>query len=680
MTAWWNATPELLLVVAVLAIPGLLIARSLRFGWWDAAGLSVPIGLGVLAIANEFAMHAGVRWGLPVVVGTALVLEAATLIGVAICRLWGARGGDSLSPSASGVIDGTVWNRKAHVVAALVTLAAALLGAYAAMHGMKSPHALNQTYDGAFHVNSISAVAHRHSASPSVFARLGNSTGGFYPPTFGAVAGLLVIHAGVNAITAANITAVGIVLLWPLGIAMAIRRLARPRTTGYVVAMVGVVTIGLFPALMLRYGSLWPNALSYLALGPGLVLLLRFLNLDQSGSEGRDPHGRLALWPCVVAAALSLLGVVFAHPGVFYLLFYFAMPALIWMGWRWSLARWPADSGERRRGLIGTVVATGVLFVGVIFVSSRIPSIESVRRFYWPPRESFLQAVGHVLLLSSKLSEPNVAMAVLVIVGAVVAWRLPRGRYLIVCYVGVAAMAIASASIQDRVTMAWTGFWYNDSYRLFATLPALALPLIALGADRVGDWLRELPRRFEGKGAASWMLEGRTAAVLPGVVLAVLVVGLQGGFGISGISHTVSMSYANSKAPIVTPGEAAMFRRVARFVGPGETIAGDPFTGEVLAGVISGRTVVYPTFTTGGTPDSVLVARQFNDYQRDPAVCAAVQRLRIVVVVTGHHLKRQDAEQHYKFDGFKHLRRTPGLTIIDSGGGATAFHVAPCNR
>lgn len=674
MSSWLHATPQILLAVGILAVPGLVVGLSLRLRLWDAVGLSAPLSLGVLALANEGASHAGIRWGLPVIVGTTMVVAALCLACVLLFDRSRGR-----ATSAGARADAAGWAGWQHGIAALVTLGAAVVGAIAVARGIGTPHSLNQTFDGVFHVNSINAIAQHHSAATSVIAGVTNPglPGGFYPPTFGGAGGLLVIYGGVNAIEAANIMAVAMTAVWPLTLSIAVRRFARPRVFGYSIAMVGAVTVALFPALLLRFGTLWPNALSYLALAPALVVLLRLLALDGAG-RGEPPADRLPLLATWIAAAISIPGLALAHPGAVYLVFYLAIPALIWVGWHRFVIQSTAGPHKRALAGVATVGVVGVLFVGVVWASSHISSIESVRHQYWPPVERWDQAIGQVLLLGSPLNPPNLALAVLALSGAFVALRSPIGRYLLASFVIVAAMAVATSAIQTHATMRWTGFWYNDPYRLFAALAAIVAPLVALGADELRSQLAVGIGRLEGAGVLRWPSRYLSASVAGGLVVCVGIVGLQGGLGTRKISNVVSSSYANAPHHLVNAGEAAMFERLKTKIPAGMTIAGDPFTGEALAGVLSGHPVIYATFGQPRVPDRQLVAAEFSAYQESRDVCAAVKRLKIAVVITGRHYFMENANRHRWFAGFDRLAHTPGLTKIDSGGGATAYRVGNC--
>ncbi|MGN6721589.1 MAG: DUF6541 family protein [Marmoricola sp.] len=674
MSSWLSATPDLLFVVAVLVGPGLVLARCLRFRPWDAIGFSVPLSLGVLAVANEAALHGHVRWGLPILLATTVGLAA-------VCVLLSWLGTRRVAPrqaSSSSVFDGTPWTVRQHQIAALATLGAAVVGAIAVARGIGSPSSLNQTFDGVFHVNSINAVAQQHSAAPGVFSGLTNGTnhGSFYPPTFGAVAGLLKIYTGISAVNAANITALAMAVVWPLTASIAIRRLARPTAFGYSIAMVGAVTVALFPALLLRFGTLWPNALSYLALAPALVVLLRLFTLDET--EGADdPHGRLDWWPTLVVALISILGVVFAHPGAVYLLFYLAIPVLIWFGWRRFAVHASGGLPVKALRAVASVVVVGLVFIGVVWASYRVSAIASVRHQFWPPKETWDESVGHVLLLGTRLNAPNAAMGVLALAGLYFAMRFARGRVLVAWYLIIATLSVLSAGIETPSTMRWTGFWYNDPFRLFAALPLVVLPLIALGADGLRDRLRDWAAGFVESGALRWP-RGLTVGIASGLVLCLGVLALQGGLGTRKVSNTVAASYGDSPHPIVNAGAEALFRRLKNQVPPGETIAGDPFTGEILAGVLSGHPVIFPTFGRPTNPDRELVGLHFKLYTVNPKVCAAVKRLKIGVIVSGPHFFMETRGQYRRYAGFTDITAIPGLTPIDSGGGATAYRIANC--
>lgn len=673
MTSWFHETPAILLALTLLVAPGLLLAVCLRFRWWDAAALSVPLSLGVLAAADELSIKGKIGWGLPVV-GLATVISAVVCLAFTWVR--GRFGSRRQHEAAVASID--VWSRVHHYVAAVVTLGAAVVGAVAVARGIGTPSTINQTFDGVFHVNSINVVAHLHSAAPGLFTNLTNPHAGhgFYPPTFGALGGLLVMATGISPIVAANVLAVVIAVLWPVSVSIAVRRLARPSVFGYSIAMVGAVTIGLFPALLLRFGTLWPNALSYLALPGALVILVRLLGLDRSDDDAPDPHGRLDWWASAFVAIIALVGLVFSHPGVIFLAFYLAVPAVIWFGWRrFNVRMSPPRTSQITRGA-AIVVAVLVVFVGLVLVADQTSTVTSMRHQYWPPTVTWYGAIGEILTLASYLSYANAAMAALVLVGVYTALKTGIGRYVVTGYAVLAVLTVFCASVQSSVTMRFTDFWFNDPNRLFAALPALALPLVALGADQ----MKTLVAR-----AATWVAERGGARrrfvaspVVSVVVICAAIIGLQAGFGTGQITHTVAQSYGQAYHVIVNDAEAAMFKRLAHEVPEGQSIAGDPFTGEVLAGILSGRTSAYPSFSSPKGADQQLVALSFSSYRTDPAACAAVKRLKIAVVIGGPHFFEENHKLFRAFRGFRNVATVPGLTLIDSGGGAEAFRVGPC--
>lgn len=673
-------------MVAILALPGLLLAFCLGFRMWDAAGLCVPLGVGVLGIAIEVSARGGFAWGLPLLGSVTACLAVAALACSAVWARIGRR--PLVRRSATRAADGATWGPHQHWVAGLSTMVAVVVGVIVVARGFGTPHTLNQTWDGAFHINSINLIAQRHLASPGILNELTNpgAPGGFYPPVFAAVGALLMMYTPVGPATAANLTALVIVALWPLAVSIAVRRIARPTSFGYAMAMVASITVGLFPALLMEWGTVWPNALSYLLIPAALVVLLRLLGLDRSSQGLADPHGRLVWWRCLAVMAIALPGLVLAHPGALFVIFYLMGPALFWILWRKILIR---VSRLWLRAVAALGVCAGIvgLFVGVGHAAYRINSIDVVRQMTWPPQESWRHSLARVVTLSSELTSANLAMAALVLAGIYAAAQYSRGRFLIACYAILVAVVVMADSIQTNATMFWTGYWYNDPFRLFALLPLIAVPLIAMGADMARSWVRAgvdflVRRRVLRLGPTA-------VGMAAGLVVCLGVVALQGGLGTRRISDAVSVSYTNPSAAVldgvrrgflVTPGEEEMFARLRTKLPPGTVIAGNPFTGAILAGAVSGEPSIYQAFGIGAAKDLVLVAAKFNQYQSDPAVCAAVERLHVGVVVTGSIFFQADPVSLRPYAGFDHLGAVPGLTQIDSGGGAAAYLVGSCRK
>ncbi|HWU32148.1 MAG TPA: DUF6541 family protein, partial [Marmoricola sp.] len=135
MDDWLKVFPQFLFMLAIFALPGLLVALSLRFRLWDAIGLSVPLTLGVLGVANVVSTRGALSWGMPLVSSTTAVMIALGGMWSIGRAFWLGRRPGRIAPSVRDV-DGERWSRRQQIIAAAVTLGAALIGAFVVARGI----------------------------------------------------------------------------------------------------------------------------------------------------------------------------------------------------------------------------------------------------------------------------------------------------------------------------------------------------------------------------------------------------------------------------------------------------------------------------------------------------------------------------------------------------------------
>ena len=391
MSSWFEVLWPLVLASLLVVVPGLVVALAGGFRRESALGVAPALSLGVLAVADIVAARLHWSWGLPVI---AVVTVAAALGALLVWRM---------APTVETRL-GVIRRRPDSATAAqswwyaAVTLGAVLAGGYVIARGIGDPDAINQTYDAAFHVNAIELVAQHASAAPDVVASTSSPDvpAGFYPPLFHGIAGLLVMVTGITAIGAANVLAVVIAgVVWPLSVTFLVRALLGNSRLAHLVAMMGSVLIGLFPALLLSFGVLWPNALSIASL-PAVVGLLA-IGLRIAPFEWVRPTTAL------FAGAATLPGIYYAHPGAAFVVLAIAVPMVAASEARLVALWWPR--GTRHRVFSGVLVVATILAAQAFWLLlGRIDSLNRVRAFQWATRATPDHALGEVVALGSPLS------------------------------------------------------------------------------------------------------------------------------------------------------------------------------------------------------------------------------------------------------------------------------------
>lgn len=667
LLSWPQAVPELLLAAAVTVVPGLVVALALGFRREEAVGTAPALSLGVLSIADVVSTLLHVAWGLP-------VIAVVTLLAAAACgAVWFVvvRPREQARPAVPHL--GWCWS------AAAVSLAV-LASGLAISHGIGTPESISETFDGALHVNGIANVAAAHAAAPSVVGAAAAPAGHapFYPPLFHAIAGLVVIVSGCTPIAAANIVAVVLAaVLWPLSMMVLVRTVVGPSRFALAFSMGAVCVISVFPGLLVSYGVLWPNALSYSILPGALalaVLLVRHTRFRWVGSL----QAGLAL--AVVVPALY-----YAHPGAAFALIAVGLPLLGAAELGLLVLSWGRP--RRRLGAIClcvlTVLVLWVFWEGLYHLSS----LNQVRAFYWNPRQSAAQAVGEALFLTSSLSSQVAVIGALVVVGGVWAFRYRSARWLAFSHVIVIALVVISTSTDAAIRPTLTGFWYNDGFRVAALLPLTGIPLAALGALWTRAWLvghLRVLAAYKPISLSPTLARGvvRWGEPLAAVVLGIVVVALLPTTNpLSPVVSTVRFTYADFPDPLVTPDEAALYRKIAQWSPPGSDILGSPWTGAAYAGVLSGRQVVFPHMVTTNDAQRVLLMRSFDRFTTDPAVCRAVKSLHVRIVVDDSHKfdAASSGARIAQYTGLNHLATTPGLTLLGHSRTASVYRVGDCS-
>ena len=92
----------------------------------------------------------------------------------------------------------------------------------------------------------------------------------------------------------------------------------------------------------------------------------------------------------------------------------------------------------------------------------------------------------------------------------------------------------------------------------------------------------------------------------------------------------------------------------------------------------SQRGVVIPHTTSNPTPDVRLVSHSFKSFTTDPAVCAALKRLKVAVVVDDSDRFQANDERQANYSGLVNPAGTSGLTLIDKGATAAIYRVGDC--
>jgi len=700
---WGVALAPAFVAAVLLVVPGLIVNRALGARGFDALGLAPLSSLGVLAIATLMVPVVVGRWSLAAVsVSLALLTLVAVLGRVVIAWRAGGRAVGRPGLAARWWIPRrrTIW------WLAAVGLAAGLVAANFVL-GVGDPGRPSQTIDAGFHYNAVLSVI--HSGFPDgghVGAASGAAATAWYPPLWHAVTALASSLTGVNVVIGANAVgwAIGGVV-WPLSMVWLCSRVlphARLVTSLALGLCCGAIT--LFPYIMLSFGVLWPNVLSLAAMPAAIALMLMVLHLmprspnaqDDINSSGGAADGAtldeieaaavqrglavgpgLSWWTVLSVGFLGCVGMFFAHPGALFALGIWAIIGAVVLSSRlivWGRAQGPR---ELRRSLLWLFLGwSGVL--GLWAAMNLLPGLNAVRDFDWPELMTMNQAMGQALTLSTVITKAHWVLGAATLWGFYRLLKVSRLRWLLVGHVFLIFLYMLAAGSSSWLARELTGFWFNDAQRVAAMIPMTAVPLAALGITSAADALARSVGRISSEVLGRPLSSHRALGVaVVGMLLAAAVIyPNQIGQGAAVLQDRYRNQ--NFSHRLVTADEQVLYEKLATQVRAGETVLGSPFTGAQFSAIWSGHAVVIPHTSSNPTPDVRLVSKRFKYFTTDPAVCAALKRLRVGAIVDDSDRFQAADDRQSSYSGLVNLSGTPGLTPIGEGLTAVIYRVGDC--
>jgi len=700
---WGVALAPAFVAAVLLVVPGLVVNLALGARGFDALGLAPLTSLGVLAIATLMVPSVVGRWSL---VAVAVSLTLLTLVAV-LGRVLIARFTSAPAPALLELADRWwVPRRRTLWWLAAVGLAAGLVAANFVL-GVRDPGRPSQTIDAGFHYNAVlGVIASGFPDGGHVGAASGAAATAWYPPLWHDVTALASSLTGVNVAIGANAVgwAIGGVV-WPLSMVWLCSRVlphARLLTTLALGMCCGAIT--LFPYIMLSFGVLWPNVLSLAALPAAIALMFMVLRLmprspnaqDDINSSGGVADGAtldeieaaavqrglavgpgLSWWAVVSVGFLGCIGMFFAHPGALFALGLFAVIGAVMLSARLVVRSRALGLRQLRRSLWWLLAGWSV-FVGLWAAMSLFPGLNSVRDFNWPELMTVNQAMGQALTLSTIITKAHWVLGAATLWGFIRLLKVPRLRWLLVSHVFLIFLYMLAAGSPSWLARELTGFWFNDAQRVAAMIPMTAVPLAALGITSAADMLARFVGRVSSEVLGRPLSSHRALGIAAlGMLLAAAVVyPNQIGQGASVLQDRYRN--LNFSHLLVTGDEQVLYENLASQMPPGEKVLGSPFTGAQFSSIWSRHGVVIPHTGSNPTPDVRLISKKFKSFTVDPAVCAALKRLKVGVVVDDSDRFQANDDRQASYSGLVNLNGTPGLTPIGRGVTAVIYRVGPC--
>jgi hypothetical protein len=258
-------------------------------------------------------------------------------------------------------------------------------------------------------------------------------------------------------------------------------------------------------------------------------------------------------------------------------------------------------------------------------------------------------------------AEPQLALALCVLVGVAIAIRSRRLRWLAVGWVLVVLLYGAAAGSNSDLAKLLTGAWYKDKYRIFVLLAVVGIPLAAVAIRSIGSAMR--PR---------FRVWGRIA--LPAFVVALAVVGA----GFAPLAASIHRTF--SPSTFVSKDDFLLMPRTADLVGSDSVVIGNPWDGSTLAWALGGTRTLFPHLAGEWSADQLLIAQRLDLALEDPSVCEAVDRLDAHYVYRSDGLLWGNPPEAQQFVGIDRASEGSGvLTLLAREGSSSVYRISACD-
>lgn len=642
----------------VLLLPGLaLSAIGLRLRGGIALSFAPVASLGIIAIATIVTPLLGLRWGIPSIILMTVVLLVAAL---ALRQLW------PHESDASGW-----WSKPADwstyatmaLAAVIITIAVALI--------IKTPIAVSGTWDNITHLTTARFISESGDAFPLLPAdfRPGSVNYIHYPTVWHSIVALPVITLAAPMSIASNAAMTVVAgLLWPASCIYLVRAVISDHPGVLLATGALAASFPSFPYLLVDYGVLFPTLTAYAGMPAVLALAAQVCGCTRVPGPGVP----LAVTMLAIAAA----GVVLAHPRVSVGAGLMVLPLLLAAVIRSLRIREPRKR-IRASALWGflLVAYTGVLAL-VWYMSRPTPS-------YWNAETSVLGGILDALTAVSKeIGSPWLVLP-LMFVGALVALRDSRVRWILGAFVVLAAAWTITISMEHNfLRRVISAPWNEQAPRILALLPLFYVPIAALGVHRI---LQTIERwRSEKRGRDRTLLPDVSTASLITTVIITAAVFLTP-TAVPRAIERAQNAYEYAVHPCVYPDtsclltadEAAILESLGDYLDETDVIVTSPLNGSGMAYGIHGWKTSWPAMTLGNNRDASVLVRNLS-LGPSAAVCDSIANLGATYVLDfGDEL----VHAHHKVDyeGMRGFENEPQwFTLVAQEGEAKLYRIDMC--
>jgi uncharacterized membrane protein len=677
--SWMQTIPYIMGVTAFLLLPGFVILRAAGIRGLGTFAFAIPASASVMGIFAVVGGLLGIPWGVPMFLGSTLLVAILALLGRFALAIWKT---DITTAHSSDRFDTPVVDRLQRfrwgvdVPVNLIYLAAVALPAlaifYRYAHGFGNVERVSQTFDNIYHLNAIRTIIDTQNGSSLTLGNLTPESQSFYPAAWHDMVALVSMLFNLTIPASVNITNVVIgCLVWPLSLLFLMTRITGPRLLPIVLTAAIAPAFPAFPYLMVDFGVLYPNHLAIAILPAVIGAFLQLLGMTQAETP--------TFWAGFLSLAAALPGMLLAHPSTLLAFIAFILPIFATRVWWAFVTR--RDSRRRRRSFI--VIAASFAVFCVIGLACWILVRPSAASSTWPSFQTAAQATGEVLAGTPMGLPHGELMFILTVTGIIFLLLAKRQRWVVGMFFMGAWLYVISTShpVGDFRTFV-SGIWYNDSNRLAALLPIVAAPVVILGAEFLVRWVT--------KTVMQSALYTRLAATkMPAlnhrlIVSAGLAVILTGGMAFqlqSGAMTAEQMKlngryYVGHDSLLLSDDERTLLNRLPQIVPADDVVLGNPWTGASLVYAISDRQTLKPHIYGAISTDAQYLLDRWEEASFNPAVCDTIRETKAYYALDFGRLEVHRAS--HPLAGTEKLDGRKGIELVDQQGDARLYKVTAC--
>jgi hypothetical protein len=237
---------------------------------------------------------------------------------------------------------------------------------------------------------------------------------------------------------------------------------------------------------------------------------------------------------------------------------------------------------------------------------------------------------------------------------------------MIVGLAGIALLYVLAAASDGDLAKVATALWYKDKFRLFSLLAMLTVPLVAVGTSSLSIGIRRAL--------------GRPISTLMAVTASVVALALAlAGSSIWQVGADIKGAYAIDDNGMIDSDELDLLKEIPEVVPRGSIIAGNPWNGAALTWSVSGREALFPHLGGVWDSDRLVVAAGLDRAGTDPAVCEALDRLRVhYLYYSPTMLWGGNDPQAVGYESMDKAAGGPGLTEVLRSGTARLYRIDSC--